>query len=107
MTPRLLLGLALIKTVWADCARPADKGASTDELFEKRITPLLKSPNASSCVQCHFLGVELKDYFLASSEKNFLMLCLLTTPRRLTEGLLFAGLRSDKVAWSGDQCFYH
>ena len=41
------------------------------ELFEKRILPIFKSPNPSSCVQCHLAGVDLKDYILPDAEKTF------------------------------------
>ena len=34
------------------------------EVFEKRILPIFKSANPSSCVQCHLAGVDLKDYIL-------------------------------------------
>ncbi|MFO0938426.1 MAG: hypothetical protein U0798_18135 [Gemmataceae bacterium] len=33
--------------------------------------PIFKSPNPSSCVQCHLAGVDLKDYILPDSEKTF------------------------------------
>jgi hypothetical protein len=42
-----------------------------NEVFEKRIMPIFKSPNPSSCVQCHLAGVDLKDYILPSAEKTF------------------------------------
>jgi hypothetical protein len=41
------------------------------ELFEKRLLPIFKSPNPSSCVQCHLAGVDLKDYILPDHEKTF------------------------------------
>lgn len=41
------------------------------EVFEKRILPIFKSPNPSSCVQCHLTGVDLKDYILPDAEKTF------------------------------------
>lgn len=41
------------------------------EVFEKRIVPIFKSPNPSSCVQCHLAGVNLKDYILPDAEKTF------------------------------------
>lgn len=41
------------------------------EVFEKRIAPIFKSPNPSSCVQCHLSGVDLKDYILPDAEKTF------------------------------------
>ncbi len=33
--------------------------------------PIFKSPNPSSCVQCHLAGVDLKDYILPSADKTF------------------------------------
>ena len=44
------------------------------EVFEKRIVPIFKSPNPSSCVQCHLAGVDLKQYILPSSDKTFVSL---------------------------------
>ena len=41
------------------------------EVFEKRIAPIFKSPNPSSCVQCHLSGVDLKDYILPDAERTF------------------------------------
>src|SRR5437762_12598742 len=44
------------------------------EVFEKRIMPIFKSPNPSSCTQCHLAGVDLKNYILPSHEKTFISL---------------------------------
>lgn len=44
---------------------------SPQDVFERRIVPIFKSPNPSSCVQCHLAGVDLKDYILPSGEKTF------------------------------------
>src|SRR4051812_9398871 len=41
------------------------------EMFEQRIVPIFRSPNPSSCVQCHLAGVDLKDYIKPSSEQTF------------------------------------
>ena len=41
------------------------------EVFEKRIVPIFKSPNPSSCMQCHLAGVDLKDYLLPDADKTF------------------------------------
>jgi len=49
--------------------RAADQ--SPAQVFETRILPIFKSPNPSSCVQCHLAGVDLKDYILPSAEKTF------------------------------------
>lgn len=45
-----------------------------EQVFTTRILPIFKSPNPSSCVQCHLVGVDLKQYILPSSEKTFLSL---------------------------------
>ena len=48
------------------------QAADTPEsVFESRILPIFKSPNPSSCVQCHLASVDLKDYILPSAEKTF------------------------------------
>jgi hypothetical protein len=52
----------------------ADGEPKASEIFEKRIMPIFKSPNPSSCTQCHLAGVELKNYILPSHEKTFLSL---------------------------------
>jgi hypothetical protein len=61
----LFFGLALAGTV-SPAAEPTPA-----EVFEQRILPIFKSPNPSSCVQCHLAGVDLKDYILPDSEKTF------------------------------------
>ena len=40
------------------------------EIFEKRIQPIFKSPNPSSC-DCHLSGVDIKDYILPDAEKTY------------------------------------
>jgi hypothetical protein len=61
-------------TVPAVVAFAATAGAADptpEEVFEKRLLPIFKSPSPSSCVQCHLAGVDLKDYILPSAEKTF------------------------------------
>jgi len=60
----LLIALLLVPIVGAAEPSPA-------RVFETRILPIFKSPNPSSCVQCHLAGVDLKDYILPSAEKTF------------------------------------
>ncbi len=48
-----------------------EAGSSPQEVFEKRLLPIFKSPNPSSCVQCHLAGVDLKDYILPDAERTF------------------------------------
>jgi len=52
----------------------AAEPASAQQVFEQRILPIFKSPNPSSCTQCHLAGVDLKNYILPSYEKTFLSL---------------------------------
>ena len=42
----------------------ADDQPSPQSVFEQRIMPIFKSPNPSSCVQCHLAGVDIKNYIL-------------------------------------------
>jgi hypothetical protein len=50
------------------------RGDTPEELFTKRIEPIFKSPNPSSCVQCHLSGVDLKDYIRPTHRETFLSL---------------------------------
>lgn len=43
-------------------------------VFEKRLAPIFKSPNPSSCVQCHLAGVDLKNYIRPTHEATFVNL---------------------------------
>src|SRR3954454_19507091 len=60
----VLVALVILPALHAADPSPA-------QVFETRILPIFKSPNPSSCVQCHLAGVELKDYILPSAEKTF------------------------------------
>src|SRR5687768_13784971 len=51
-----------------------DDGPTPAQIFEKRILPIFKSPQPSSCIDCHLSGVDLKNYILPSHEKTFLSL---------------------------------
>lgn|GEM_PF-469538 len=50
-------------------AELADADAAT--IFSSRILPILKSDSASSCTECHFAGVELRDFILEDQAKTF------------------------------------
>jgi hypothetical protein len=55
----------------------ADETAAQSEalaLFEQRIMPIFRSPQPSSCIQCHLASVDLKNYILPSPEKTFVSL---------------------------------
>ena len=62
--PRLIPLLLLAPLAVAADPTPA-------EVFDKRIAPIFKSPNPSSCVQCHLSGVDLKDYILPDADRTF------------------------------------
>jgi len=66
--PTLILFVLAIttSTTWAEDAAL--------ELFERRIMPIFRSPDPSSCVQCHLASVDLKDYIRPSHEETFLSL---------------------------------
>ena len=61
--------LTLILTLCVLCDEV--RSQTPAEVFEKRIVPIFKSPNPSSCVQCHLAGVDIKDYILPDAEKTF------------------------------------
>ena len=69
MGPRLLL-VASALLISAIAARADDP----TKVFEERIVPIFKSPNPSSCAQCHLAAVDLKDYILPSAKDTFLAL---------------------------------
>jgi hypothetical protein len=74
-TSRLLstvIGLFLV--VAGGAVGAAADAESPAAVFERRIMPIFKSPNPSSCTQCHLAAVDLKNYILPSSEKTFLSL---------------------------------
>ena len=63
--------LAACVLVIASLSPPARADDGPAAIFEKRIMPIFKSPNPSSCVQCHLAGVDIKDYILPDHEKTF------------------------------------
>ncbi len=65
------VSLALLAGSWLLIATSSAAEPTAAEVFEKRIAPIFKSPNPSSCVQCHLSGVDLKDYILPDAEKTF------------------------------------
>ena len=68
--PARLAALALtLFAAWPVPGRAAEPTPA--EVFERRIAPIFKSPNPSSCVQCHLAGVDLKDYILPDAERTF------------------------------------
>ena len=64
--PRRLAALVILTS-----SIPLIAADTPEQVFEKRILPIFKSPNPSSCVQCHLASVDLKDYILPSADKTF------------------------------------
>ena len=77
---RITLAATVLVTLFALSPRNSraadDAGAASEalSLFEQRIMPIFRSPQPSSCVQCHLASVDLKSYILPSSEKTFVSL---------------------------------
>ncbi len=46
-------------------------GADAATIFARRILPILKADSSSSCTECHFAGVELRDFILEDQAKTF------------------------------------
>ncbi|HYH63314.1 MAG TPA: hypothetical protein VD866_01305 [Urbifossiella sp.] len=65
---RVLAALVLLAVA------PAARADDPVKVFEQRLLPIFKSPNPSSCVQCHLAAVDLKDYILPNSRDTFLAL---------------------------------
>src|SRR5215470_15425860 len=70
-TVRSVSALAGVLVLLLGSAQAPSAESTAREVFEKRLLPIFKSPNPSSCVQCHLAGVDLKDYILPSAEKTF------------------------------------
>lgn len=70
-SPRLfvLIGCVFLIPSFARSAdkRPADPSA----IFKRRILPILNSPKASSCTECHLSGVDLKQYIHTDQATTF------------------------------------
>lgn len=49
----------------------AEDAASSLEVFEKRILPILQSNKPSSCSECHLSGVDLKEYIRPTQQATF------------------------------------
>ncbi len=62
--------VGLVVASWLS-AVAAGADPSPREVFERRLVPIFKSPNPSSCVQCHLSGVDLKDYILPDADATF------------------------------------
>lgn len=64
-----LLGVTLLLPLFALSQAPPKR--ATQNLFERRILPIFRSPNPSTCSECHFSGVDLKDYIRTTEAETF------------------------------------
>lgn len=73
---RVLGTAAILGVAWslATATVCADAGESVQQIFDRRVRPILDSPTASSCAQCHLGGVDLKHYLLPTADKTFVSL---------------------------------
>ncbi|MEX2026908.1 MAG: hypothetical protein WEH44_06395, partial [Pirellulaceae bacterium] len=72
-TAIVVLSLFVLAPLYLANAEEPGQTAALD-LFEQRIMPIFRSPNPSSCVQCHLASVDLKSYIRPSHEKTFVSL---------------------------------
>jgi hypothetical protein len=52
--------MAIVLSLFANFSLHAE---DSNEIYQRRILPLLQSNEKSSCSECHFRGMELKEYF--------------------------------------------
>jgi hypothetical protein len=71
LVPTLLIA---VSGSWIEAEDTLGSTLDPAELFNARIMPIIRSPQPSSCVQCHLSSVDLKNYILPSHEKTFLSL---------------------------------
>lgn len=75
LRPSMTVGLIVCSTIgWTSLDARGAEPDSPRAVFEQRIMPIFKSPNPSSCTECHLAAVDLKNYILPSHEKTFLSL---------------------------------
>lgn len=62
-----LVAAAVVGSVFANFARAESAG----EIYQRRVLPLIESGSHSSCTECHFRGVELRDFLTSDPAKTF------------------------------------
>ncbi len=60
-----------IASIVSGLASAAENSDTALQVFQQRIEPILKSPKASSCSECHLSGVDLKDYLKSDQAATF------------------------------------
>ena len=66
--------LAVGILVAAGAVASAGDPPEADRVFRERILPILRSPDPSSCIECHLAAVDLKDFLRPTAEETFLSL---------------------------------
>ena len=71
-----VLPIAALHALATDSPEPTSSAAYTEalEVFNRRILPIMRSSDASSCAECHLSGVDLRDYILDTPERTFIAL---------------------------------
>lgn len=63
--------LAIAATALVVAACKSQGAESSRAIFERRILPLMRTADPSSCAECHLGSVALKDYLAPTEEKTF------------------------------------
>ena len=69
-TSRIVLITAALGTAVAW----AGELSEPERVFRERILPILRSPDPSSCIECHLAAVDLKDFLRPTADETFLAL---------------------------------
>ncbi|MBI1310813.1 hypothetical protein GC176_05855 [bacterium] len=66
-----VIAVCLLTVESVSAAGAEDVAANASSIFDRRIRPILQSKDPSSCTQCHFAAVELRDYILDNEAQTF------------------------------------
>ncbi len=65
--PSAVLSALLFTLIWT----MEVKAESPNDIYSKRVLPLLQSASSSSCSECHFKGVQLSDFLTEDAKQSF------------------------------------
>ena len=63
--------ISFIAYLLSSAAVPFVAVADSADIYSRRVLPLLRAPTGSSCKECHFSGIELKDFFSENEADTF------------------------------------
>ena len=66
--------VALLACAALGAAASAGEPSEPERVFRERILPILRSPDPSSCIECHLAAVDLKDFLRPTADETFLSL---------------------------------